>query len=217
MMASSRRVLPEILDSLPEDHPDARHSRRDLRWINRLMGNHRWFLRTLPALLRPGERVLELGAGDGEFGRRLARRGLAVDCLDLAPRPGNWPEGRLWHTADLREFDGYPRYGAVVGNLIFHQFDDPTLARLGATLGAAVRVIVAREPARSRLSRALFAGLALLLRANRVTRHDGRVSIDAGFLGDELPRALRLDPKRWTVTCGRSLFGASIMIAVSRL
>jgi hypothetical protein len=215
-MANRRQVRPEILDSLPADHPDARHSRRDLRLVNRIMGNHRWILRILPGVLRPGERVLELGAGDGELGCRLAGMGIAVDGLDTAPRPGNWPKGRLWHTADLRDFDGYHRYGAVVGNLIFHQFDDPTLARLGRVLGGAVRVIVAREPSRSWLSRALFIGLAPLFGANRVTRHDGRVSIDAGFSADELPKALGLDPGNWALRCGKSQPGASFMIAVRR-
>jgi hypothetical protein len=60
-----RTLQPELLDSLPSDHPDARHSRRDLRVINRLMGNHRWFARTLPPLVRAGEHALELGAGNG--------------------------------------------------------------------------------------------------------------------------------------------------------
>jgi len=35
----------ELLDSLPPDHPDALHNRRDLRLTNALMGNSRWFQR----------------------------------------------------------------------------------------------------------------------------------------------------------------------------
>ena len=54
----TRTLTPELLDSLPSQHPDALRSRRDLRWINFAMGNHRWFARTLPPLLRPGDRVL---------------------------------------------------------------------------------------------------------------------------------------------------------------
>jgi hypothetical protein len=37
-----RQVLPEILDHLPADDPEAIGSRRDLRRINFLMGNKRW-------------------------------------------------------------------------------------------------------------------------------------------------------------------------------
>ncbi len=70
-----QRILQaELLDSLPHDHPDALHNRRDLRVINRVMGNYRWFARTLPALLRPGEAALEVGAGDGTLGLQLAAR-----------------------------------------------------------------------------------------------------------------------------------------------
>ena len=41
--------------------------------------------------------------------------------------------------------------------------------------------------------------LAPLFRANRVTLHDAHVSIAAGFRGDELPRALGLDPAQYKV------------------
>src|SRR5688572_14054246 len=37
-----RTVQPEILDSLPHDHPDALHNRRDLRLTNFVTGDHRW-------------------------------------------------------------------------------------------------------------------------------------------------------------------------------
>ena len=69
-----RRVQPEILDSLPPDHPDAVHNRRDLRFFNALMGNYRWMAKVLGANLRPRDRILELGAGEGDLGRYLQRR-----------------------------------------------------------------------------------------------------------------------------------------------
>src|SRR5580698_3898368 len=101
-----RQLQPEILDSLPHSHPDAAHNRRDLRIINRAMGNPRWFLRELPPLLRPGERVLELGAGTGDLGIALNALGIPVDGLDLWPRPAAWPAARAWHQADLKTFSG---------------------------------------------------------------------------------------------------------------
>src|SRR5690606_39090216 len=82
-----RTIQPELLDSLPPAHPDALHNRRDLRLTTRVMGNHRWIAKSRPTPLRPTDRILELGAGTGELAALLESRGLAVDAIDLWPRP----------------------------------------------------------------------------------------------------------------------------------
>lgn len=212
----TRTLQPELLDSLPPDHPDAVHNRRDLQVINRFMGNYQWFARTLPPLLQPGEIALELGAGTGELGLQLARRGIAVDGLDLWPRPPAWPRDRAWQTDDLRAFDGYGAYPVVIGNLIFHQFSDQELAALGAKLHRHARVILACEPTRRRLSQTSFRLLGPLIGANHVSRHDAHVSIAAGFCADELPRALGLDDTQWQCCCRTTALGAYRMIATRR-
>jgi len=212
----NRVCEPELLDSLPHDHPDAVHNRRDLRLINRFMRNRAWFARTLPPLLRPGELVLEVGAGMGEMGRSLNEQGIPTDGLDLWPRPGAWPAARQWHRADLKQFGGYGAYAAVIGNLIFHQFTGPELAELGATLRRTSRVVVACEPVRRRMSQTLMAALAPLLGANHVTLHDARVSISAGFVGDELPVALGMDDGSWDYSCSTTALGALRMVATRR-
>ncbi len=211
-----RELQPELLDSLPPDHPDALHNRRDLRLTNRFMGNHRWLIRTLPALLRPGEQVLELGAGTGELGARLAARGVMLDGLDLWPRPAGWPADRSWHRTDLLAFDGYDRYPAIIGNLIFHQFTAADLRALGRKLRRTARVIIACEPLRRRLSQVFFARIAPLLGANHVSLHDGHVSIAAGFCAQELPEMLELEPAEWDCHCTTTTLGAYQMIAVRR-
>ena len=215
-LAMPRTLQPELLDALPIDHPAALHNRRDLRLTNAAMGNFRWFARVLPALVRPGDKVLELGAGTGELGLQLQRAGLAVDGLDRWPRPAAWPASRAWHQADLEHFPDYAAYPIITGNLIFHQFSDEALAALGAKLRAAARVIVACEPARWRVSQLAFAILAPLLGANYVSRHDARVSIAAGFLGDELPRALGLDAATWECHVTFTFLGAYRFVAVRR-
>jgi hypothetical protein len=211
-----RTLQPEILDSLPPDHPDALHNRRDLRLTNAIVGTHRWFVRIMPTLLQPNETTLEIGAGTGELGHKLMRRGLKVDGLDLWPRPIDWPKSRAWHVEDLLSFTRYSDYGAVIGNLIFHQFSEADLAKLGAQLTRGVRVIVASEPARRRISQVLYGSLGPLFGANRVSLHDAHVSIGAGFRGDELPRALQLDPNTWDIRCETTLLGIYRMIAVRR-
>jgi hypothetical protein len=209
-----RIVRPEWLDDLAPDDPAARDSRRDLRLTNAFMGNHRWIARVLPARCRPGEAVIELGAGTGELGRHLQRTGLALDGLDRWPRPVDWPATRTWHQADLRSFPGYAPYSVVVGNLIFHQFTDAELADLGCELHRHARLIVACEPARRRRSQFLYRLIAPLLGASHVSLHDARVSIAAGFRGDELARSLGLGSGDWSIRQHSTVLGANRLIAL---
>lgn len=215
LISMERSLEPELLDALPPTHPDALHNRRDLRLTNIAMRNYAWFARTLPPRVRAGERVLELGAGTGELGLRLAGHGLVVDALDLWPRPGGWPRAQAWHQADLRTFTGWNDYAVVIGNLIFHQFDEAELIALGTRIAGA-RLIVLCEPMRRRTSQWLYRLVAPLLGANHVTLHDAHVSIAAGFLADELPRALGLNGATWDVQCDTTWLGAYRMIAQRR-
>jgi 2-polyprenyl-3-methyl-5-hydroxy-6-metoxy-1,4-benzoquinol methylase len=211
----NRTLEPEILDSLSPEDPAARRSRRDLRIINWVMGNRRWFRRGLRGAVGAGERILELGPGTGEMGLGLAAAGYSVDGLDICPRPAQWPPSSEWHQADLRFFGGYGRYPVVMANLILHHFSSAELAELGARIAGA-RLIIASEPARRARSQALCAALAPLFGAHPVTRHDARISIAAGFLGDELPRALGLRPEHWRLRCHTTLLGAYRMVALRR-
>ena len=211
-----RTLQPELLDSLPHDHPDALHNRRDLRLTNALLGSHRWLARALPRLVRPGEPILELGAGTGELGRRLHRENLTVDGIDLWPRPPDWPPARAWHRDDLRAFENFAAYPVVIGNLIFHQFSGIELRALGEKLRRHARVIVACEPQRRRISQVLYRALGPLFGANRVSLHDAHVSIAAGFRGDELPHALGLTAPDWEISITPTLLGVQRLIAVRR-
>jgi hypothetical protein len=206
----NRACEPELLDSLPHDHPDAVHNRRDLRIINGFMRNRAWFERTLPPLLRPGERVLEIGAGMGEIGIALNQaEGVPVDGLDLWPRPaGVAGQDRAWHQGDLKTFGGYGAYPVVIGNLILHQFTGPELGALGAVLRRTARVV---DRLRARAAQEV-AGPHGRDRSpprrqpchppRRPGQHHGRLP------RDRAPEALGMDNGSWEVSCASTALGA---------
>ena len=72
----NRRIEPELLDELPASDPRAIRSRRDLRRVNALMGNAGVIARAVLQGCggRPPRQLVDLGAGDGTFMLRLAKR-----------------------------------------------------------------------------------------------------------------------------------------------
>jgi len=212
----NRRLEPELLDSLPPDHPDAIHSRRDLRLVNRVMGNAPWFEKTLARHVRSGDRVIELGSGTGELSARLRTVTSLVDGIDRIPSPPDWPASACWHQADIQTFTGWNAYPVVIGNLILHHFDNVSLRALGEAISPHARLLIFNEPTRNRINLRVWSLTAPLCGANHVTRHDGRVSIAAGFIGDELPRSLGLDPSLWHWEISHTWRGAYRLIAERR-
>ncbi|MBK1833987.1 class I SAM-dependent methyltransferase [Roseibacillus ishigakijimensis] len=186
-----RVIEPEILDDLPASDPRAQRSRRDLRLINALMGNERWILRELRRRAR-GQAVCELGAGDGELLRALARQGHPGCGFDFQPAPADLAPGAEWQQGDFLQT--LPRQDqparVVVGSLILHHLSSPQLAELGRLLSRS-RLLLFAEPLRSPW--ALVEGRTLFPFVNDVTRHDMMVSIRAGFRRGELRELLALE------------------------
>jgi hypothetical protein len=209
-----RSVQPEILDQLSPFSPAALASRRDLRIINRLLGSRAWFADALRRERRDGEAVLEIGAGTGELGRALNRIAPGLAGLDLGPRPAGWARDAPWFQTDVLRFDGWKNFPVVVSNLFFHHFGSDDLAALGARFNAHTRVIIANDPLRERRSQVLFSLFCPLIRAHPVTRHDGQVSIVAGFRHDELPRLLQLEPTLWRWRVEATWLGGARLVAV---
>lgn len=196
-----------MLDVLAPETPEARISRRELQRLNALMGTPPWFERTLRTTAPRHARCLEVGAGDGLLARRLAALG-PLDGLDRVPRPTTLPTGHGWHQVDVREFRHWQNYPVVIGNLVWHHFGDGELRRIGAAFAPHASCFLASEPHRSVWARWLFRASARLLRLSLVTRHDGAVSIAAGFRGDELPRLLGLTHHHWRCRVTLTVRGA---------
>jgi len=202
-----RRVEPEILDTLAPSDPRAAGSRRDLRRINRIMGNAGALSKALVnASVAPPGRIVDLGAGDGalslSLARRLARRwpDVRMTLIDRAPAVARATLAAIraagWHAESIEAdaFDwcreGPPNAGAAggevfVANLFLHHFEAPALQRLFGLLAPRAAIFAAAEPRRNALA---LTGSRLLglIGCNAVTRHDAVASVRAGFAGKEI-------------------------------
>jgi len=93
--------------------------------------------------LAPGKRILEPGAGNGEFTLRLAKSGADIVGLEISPRQVEIAKSRLASFANVTIEVGdvtqlpFPdeSFDAVVGNAVLHHFD------LNTTLPELYRVL----------------------------------------------------------------------------
>lgn len=211
-----RRVQPEILDHLPTEDPRARRSRNDLRRVNAWMGNARWLAMALDPGWVASDRgltVTDLGTGDGlttlaalirwrrrspvpspggtsDAGRHrlmLVDRHPVVSAATLARFRGLGLRPTVV-ADDARNALGRPDVvggDIVLTNLFLHHLEDGDLPELLSAVAGACRVFVACEPRRSAWGR-WGARLLWCIGCNGVTRHDARVSVEAGFLDGEI-------------------------------
>ncbi len=199
----ARRLSPELLDTLPPEDPAAIASRRDLRRLHPILGQvglwTRWFRENYP--VRPPVSFADLGAGDGSLlGTVLLRaypkggHGARIFFVDRQPVV---PESTLGHlrrcnwlptvvTADAPAWieDG-PPVEAAIANLFLHHLEEPEIRRLFSALAGKTAAFAAAEPRRYALARWGVRTLHLL-GCGPVTRHDARVSVEAGFIGREI-------------------------------
>lgn len=197
----TRTVQPEILDSLRPTDSQAIRSRRDLIRVNALMGNHSILARVLQRIINPPRSVTELGAGDGQFLLRLARRlgprwrgtkGTILDQCDAVNAATlaefadlSWEartivgDVRRWiHSTDAAS-------DVMFANLFLHHFSEHELSELLVGIASRSRTFVAVEPRRSAWS--LFFSRSLwMIGCNKVTCYDAPVSVKAGFSGSEI-------------------------------
>ena len=203
MWSVARVVRPEWLDSLPPDDPRAGRSRRDLRRINAWMQQAGIMAGVLASHCRRAPRtILDLGAGDGAFMLRVARRlasrwqGLTVILLDrhkiVSAETQRDFDAIGWRVetvaADVFEFlqqDNPTDVDVITTNLFLHHFPQAELARLLALAAQWTDVLAACEPSRAPLALAA-SQMVWAIGCNDVSRHDAVVSVRAGFNGDEI-------------------------------
>lgn len=205
-----------MLDILPAGDPRAARCRRDLKFINWLIGNHRWIRRMLAKHADlTGGGIFELGAGDGDFLRRLRRAhpGVRLTGFDLAPRPASLAGDIGWRAGDLFEHDDPWPGTALVANLFLHHFTFEQIAVLGKRLEG-VRLLLIGEAHRT--PEVLRRSCVLNPFLGEVTRHDMEISLAAGFVQGELPDVLGLSARAWAITESSTFLGAHRLLAVRR-
>jgi hypothetical protein len=240
LTARPRTVRPEILDELPPADVRAIRSRRDLRRVNRAMGScgilSRAVLNALAAAApENAPRILELGGGDGTLALRIAtklatswpvaeltvldRQALISAATGTAFAHLGWSLRPL--TVDVLEWARVPtqqqrssRWDVVLANLFLHHFEDTGLRELLAAAAERCDAFIACEPRRGP---AALAASRLLpaLGVSADTRHDARVSVRAGFQGEELSRLWPAASRTaWRLTERRAGLFSHLFVAV---
>jgi len=218
-MNRPRAIEPEWLDRLPADDPRAVRSRSDLRVINGWMRQPGMMARALMKYwdATMPRTLIDLGAGDGTFMLRVARRlaprrpDVTVVLLDqqsiVNAQTGAEFRKLRWQVeivrADVLDFLGRLDTPAVMAtNLFLHHFEAEALQRLLAEIARSAALLVACEPRRAR-SALLASHLVRAIGCSEITRQDAVTSVRAGFTGNELSR-LWPEPHRWELHEGFS-------------
>jgi hypothetical protein len=218
MKASRARVVePELLDVLPPGDVRALQSRLDLRRLNQCMKHPQLMSRALLENLNgiKSPRIVELGAGDGDFLLSVAQQlqkelpdaeAMLVDRLDsFSPKVSDEFKNLGWRLrTEIAEVFEWLRKSppnskdAIIANLFLHQFQPNELAEMLRLAARSTKLFIALEPSRAWLPR-LCGHFLWVIGCNSVTRHDAGISIRAGFLGHEIS-AMWEDKDKWELT-----------------
>ncbi len=197
----------ELLDR--PGHPDreVQGNLRDLGRLNRLFGGVGGSLRELERLFGRSPQdtltLLDVGTGGADIPRAICRwgrrRGLAVtvEGVDRSDQvlaaAAEWSRGypeirlRRMEAPPLPYADGSFDY--AIASLVLHHLTTAQGVRLLREMGrVARRGVIVSDLARCRRASLLTAVGTRLLSRNRLTRHDGPMSVLRGFRPEELRR-----------------------------
>lgn len=197
---------PELLDAEQHDMHVLAHSLAQVAQVNRWLGGSRALLVHLAPLLRADRtlHILDVGTGSADLPRRIVefaraqRRSVRITATDVHPQMreiaaaecASYPEITI-EAADALNL-AYERnsFDAATLSLTLHHFDGEKQLRVLRELGRVAReAVIVNDLERTRLN---YVGARLmaatLWRGNRLTRHDGPLSVRRAFTPDELAR-----------------------------
>lgn len=178
---------------------------RDLNRTNFILGGQRITLQAVSDLLtrfpRDSYSIIDMGCGDGDLLRRLARNCrkarikasfLGIDnstaALELAvAKSAEFPEIQ-YRKASILELD-YHKHSCdiLLCTLTLHHFTDRDITALLQNFARMARLgVVIHDLQRNRLAYYLFHVFSLIFIKTKIAKQDGLISIRRGFLREEL-------------------------------
>ena len=195
----------ELLDRPGNSDAEVRGSLRDLERLNRSFGGVRTILLHLSRMV--GDRsptpltILDIATGGADIPRAVCRwarrRSLAVTIEAIDRSEQVLAAGRLWSAGypeiRLRRAETPPlpypdgSFDYVVCSLFFHHLTEAQGIHLLSEMTRVARHgLIVNDLMRSRRARLLTGIATRLLSRNRLTRHDGPMSVLRGFRPEEL-------------------------------
>lgn len=194
----------ERLDAPHHDRAELEESLDQVAEVNRMLGGTRAVLRTMEPLLENGGvlRVLDVGTGSADIPIALSdharRRGrsVAITAIDVHPQMRSIALDRVGQRPDIRIAAGDAlhlpyadrSFDVVLLSLTLHHFEDTDQVQaLREAARVAGRAVIVNELERCRAN---YLGARFLAatrwRRNRLTRHDGPLSVLRAFTPHEL-------------------------------
>ena len=204
MTLSRRRNAHELLDAPRHDFAELSESLGHVAAVNRWLGGTAAVLTHIKPLLRKDSRlrILDVATGSADIPVAIARyakqqgRQVQIVATDLHPQILEVAQSRcrLFPEIVIQRADALQlpyrdaSFGAVTMSLALHHFEAQDQVRVLLELArVSSHIILVNDLARTRLN---YLGSLLLgstvWRGNRLTRHDGPLSVLRAFTGAEL-------------------------------
>lgn len=188
---AQRSIQPEMLDHLPQE--EARPNLADLVRINRHFGGHSVLRKALAQVVQPDEEftVLDVGAASGDTARLVTQifpRACVTNLDYSAVNLSAAPPPKILANAFQLPFQG-GSFDFVLSSLFLHHFDNAqVVSLLKGFYALARRAIIVCDLERHLLPWLFLPATKYLLGWQKITVHDGIISVRASFRAHELTR-----------------------------